>query len=153
MVKNYLIGLNWILVISFLIRIGLVLSPNPYTTFDERDYYNYGRGLSPDDIGRPFLILIFSQLSSSLTILRLIDLSFGIFSIFLAYKLGTKLFDKKTGNIFSLILAFNPLHIFLSSLFLTDVIFLTFLMGYLYLLFAKKFDQSLIPAILRSEER
>jgi len=145
--KNYLIGLKWILLISFLVRLVLILNPNSYTTFDEREYYDYGRGLSTD-IGRPFFILILSKLSSSLIALRMIDLSFGLLSIFTIYKIGIKLFDEKVGNISALILAFNPLHIMLSSLFLTDVIFLSFYLLFIHFIFQKKFDLSILFAVL-----
>src|SRR5438132_8700490 len=100
--KNYLIGLNWILLISFLVRLILVLNPNSYSPYDEREYYNFGNGSSPD-IGRPFFILILSKLSSSLVALRMIDLSFGMVSILTIYKIGTKLFGEQIGNMSALL--------------------------------------------------
>src|SRR5438445_588404 len=147
MAKNYLIGLNWILLISFLVRLILILNPYSYSTFDEREYYNYGRGLGPD-IGRPFFILILSNLTSSLIALRMIVLSFGLISIFTLYKIGAKVFDEKTGNISALIMALNPLHIILSSLFLTDIIFLSFFLLFIYFMFQRRFEVSLLFAIL-----
>lgn len=62
-----------------------------------------------------FLLAPFYQVSQSESVLRLLSVVFGILSIPIVYFLGAKLFNKGTGILAALILAFSPFHIYYSQ--------------------------------------
>lgn len=75
----------------------------------------------------PFFMYLLSLLfrvtdhASSLAMARLIPLSAGAGTIAVTYIIGKKLFGKTVGIVSALLLAFNPLHLWISTRVLSDV--------------------------------
>lgn len=82
-------------------------------------------------------------------ILTSVVMLFGLFSIYLTYKLGSDFFNERTGIIASLLLALVPWHIIYSKTLLIDMLSTTFILWsvYIWLKFIEK-DQFNIKSVL-----
>jgi len=138
---------KWIIVL-FVVQliIKLILSTSPYSSFDEREYIEFKNKTNavPE---RAFLLKFLSYLFPSLLIGRIFVAIFSSFVVFILPFIKYKVVSKNW-LLFTSLIVFNPLFLKLSSMYLTDALFFTFVIIFVYLK-SKKMEKkaSLISCI------
>jgi len=123
---------KWIIVL-FVVQliIKVILSTSPYSSFDEKEYIEFKNKANaiPE---RGFLLEFLSYLFPSLLTGRIFVAIFSSFVVLILPFIKDKVVSKN-GLFFTSLIVFNPLFLKLSSMYLTDALFFTFVVIFVYL--------------------
>jgi len=124
--------IKWIIaILAIQLIIKLILSTSPYSSFDEREYIEF-KNKDYAIPKRAFLLEFLSYLFPSLFIGRIFVAAFTSFIVLILPFVKDKTISKNK-LLFTSLVAFNPLFLKLSSMYLTDALFFTFLVVFVYL--------------------
>lgn len=138
MVKKYKKIILLIFVIGLLLRIFFCFSP--YFSYDEIEFFNFDLSISNQ---RPPFIFSFSIFFQNKILARIFLTILSTTALLLILPISKKILN---GSMLPfLFLIFNPLHIRLSSMYLTDAMFFSFVIIFFYCYASRKY--SLLPII------